>query len=92
MSFVHFIRYLLATVFLFLIYSLIKTNSTALVSLDFSLPLIGTIHTTTSSLISLLIFSFLSGFVFAALVGALRLSDVYRMKKEIKTKNAAIIS
>lgn len=80
----HFLKYFLLALFFFVVLNLFRSNLDAFVSIKFQVPLILDWSSTPIALNYLLVSSFCVGILFAALLGAFRLRDIHRRKKELK--------
>ncbi|MBI4411302.1 MAG: hypothetical protein HY541_02320 [Deltaproteobacteria bacterium] len=80
----HFLKYLLLTLFLFAVLNLFRSNLDSVVSIKFQIPLIHEWLFPPVSLNYLLLTGFSAGILFAAFIGAFRFSTIREKKREIK--------
>ncbi len=78
------IKYFILALSLFSILNLFRSNTEVKIPLHFEIPLIGDFLTPPVPIFYLVICSFTAGALFFVLLGALRISDVHRKKKELK--------
>lgn len=80
----HFIKYLLFVVFLFAFLNFFRSNMDVMVAFKFDIPLVGAWATEPVSANFLALAVFCAGVLFASLVGAFRMGDIRREKKQLK--------
>lgn len=80
----HFIKYLLFVVFLFAFLNFFRSNMDVMVAFKFDIPFFGAWATEPISANFLALAVFCAGVLFAALVGAFRMGDIRREKKQLR--------
>ena len=80
----HFFKYLFLTLAFFALLNIFRSNQEVMQVLHFQIPLIGDYISPPVPVFYLLILAFCGGAFFMSLLGALRVQDVSREKREIK--------
>ncbi len=80
----HFFKYFIGTLFIFAAFNFFRSNGEMALPLKFNVPLLGEWLTPGIPVFYLIIVSFCSGILCAALVGAFRIEKVREEKRELK--------